>query len=165
MGTFSFRKVELLTSDDLELPWRPIYELLEKVQYGPSENQSLNLYPACVLKSYSNFQLFWVVINPLILIGTFSLMRSANQMTGILNFSLRLSSNSETSASELLEYLEEIFCWYYRRSERFCCWKFYNESNSFILTLWIYYLWHFINMQCTFQTWELLFNVKIEILV
>ena len=41
-----YRKVELLTSEDLQLEWRPLYKVLDKVMYGPGDNYALTLYPA-----------------------------------------------------------------------------------------------------------------------
>lgn len=45
VGLFSIRKKELLSRDDLELPWRPLYEMLERILYSKTENLGLNWFP------------------------------------------------------------------------------------------------------------------------
>ncbi|XP_062464948.1 proteasome activator complex subunit 4 isoform X1 [Pezoporus occidentalis] len=39
------KKKELLSRDDLELPWRPLYEMLERILYSKTENLGLNWFP------------------------------------------------------------------------------------------------------------------------
>ncbi|XP_053094465.1 proteasome activator complex subunit 4B isoform X1 [Pangasianodon hypophthalmus] len=39
------KKKELLSQDDLELPWRPLYELYEKILYSKTEHLGLNWFP------------------------------------------------------------------------------------------------------------------------
>ncbi|KAL7869287.1 hypothetical protein AOLI_G00132750 [Acnodon oligacanthus] len=39
------KKKELLSRDDLELPWRPLYELYEKILYSKTEHLGLNWFP------------------------------------------------------------------------------------------------------------------------
>ncbi|TSK14769.1 Proteasome activator complex subunit 4B [Bagarius yarrelli] len=39
------KKKELLSQDDLELPWRPLYELFEKILYSKTEHLGLNWFP------------------------------------------------------------------------------------------------------------------------
>uniref|UniRef100_A0A8B9HAF3 Proteasome activator subunit 4b n=1 Tax=Astyanax mexicanus TaxID=7994 RepID=A0A8B9HAF3_ASTMX len=41
------KKKELLSQDDLELPWRPLYELYEKILYSKTEHLGLNWFPNC----------------------------------------------------------------------------------------------------------------------
>uniref|UniRef100_A0AAR2JD79 Proteasome activator Blm10 mid region domain-containing protein n=1 Tax=Pygocentrus nattereri TaxID=42514 RepID=A0AAR2JD79_PYGNA len=42
------KKKELLSRDDLELPWRPLYELYEKILYSKTEHLGLNWFPNSV---------------------------------------------------------------------------------------------------------------------
>uniref|UniRef100_A0A8B9HIU6 Proteasome activator subunit 4b n=1 Tax=Astyanax mexicanus TaxID=7994 RepID=A0A8B9HIU6_ASTMX len=42
------KKKELLSQDDLELPWRPLYELYEKILYSKTEHLGLNWFPNSV---------------------------------------------------------------------------------------------------------------------
>lgn len=42
---FPIRKKELLSRDDLELPWRPLYEMLERILYSKTEHLGLNWFP------------------------------------------------------------------------------------------------------------------------
>uniref|UniRef100_A0A672TTU1 Proteasome activator subunit 4 n=1 Tax=Strigops habroptila TaxID=2489341 RepID=A0A672TTU1_STRHB len=42
------KKKELLSRDDLELPWRPLYEMLERILYSKTENLGLNWFPNSV---------------------------------------------------------------------------------------------------------------------
>ncbi|KAG9328345.1 hypothetical protein JZ751_014489, partial [Albula glossodonta] len=39
------KKKELLSQDDLELPWRPLYELYERILYSKTEHLGLNWFP------------------------------------------------------------------------------------------------------------------------
>lgn len=39
------RKKELLSRDDLELPWRPLCEMLERILYSKTEHLGLNWFP------------------------------------------------------------------------------------------------------------------------
>ncbi|KAG8123071.1 hypothetical protein E2320_018500 [Naja naja] len=39
------KKKELLSRDDLELPWRPLYEMLERILYSKTEHLGLNWFP------------------------------------------------------------------------------------------------------------------------
>ncbi|XP_062621766.1 LOW QUALITY PROTEIN: proteasome activator complex subunit 4B-like [Saccostrea cucullata] len=39
------KKQKLLTREDLELPWKPIYQLVENVAYSPYEHHGLQLFP------------------------------------------------------------------------------------------------------------------------
>lgn len=39
------RKKELLSRDDLQLPWRPIYDLYERVVYSKTEHLGLIWFP------------------------------------------------------------------------------------------------------------------------
>ncbi|KAG9329545.1 hypothetical protein JZ751_004278 [Albula glossodonta] len=41
-------KKELLSQDDLELPWRPLYELYERILYSKTEHLGLNWFPNSV---------------------------------------------------------------------------------------------------------------------
>ena len=41
----SNRKRELLSREDLELPWRPLYELQERILYSKTEHLGLNWFP------------------------------------------------------------------------------------------------------------------------
>lgn len=43
-----FRKQKLLTREDLELPWKPVYQLVENVAYSPYEHHGLQLFPQLV---------------------------------------------------------------------------------------------------------------------
>lgn len=45
---FFFRKQKLLTREDLELPWKPVYQLVENVAYSPYEHHGLQLFPQLV---------------------------------------------------------------------------------------------------------------------
>nr|XP_054604918.1 proteasome activator complex subunit 4B-like [Nothobranchius furzeri] len=50
------KKKELLSRDDLQLPWRPLYNLYERVIYSKTEDLGLVWFPKCVVKytcSYS----------------------------------------------------------------------------------------------------------------
>ncbi|XP_036438981.1 proteasome activator complex subunit 4A isoform X1 [Colossoma macropomum] len=40
------KKRELLSRDDLELPWRPLYELQERILYSKTEHLGLNWFPS-----------------------------------------------------------------------------------------------------------------------
>lgn len=40
-----YRKKELLSRDDLELPWRPLHEMLERILYSKTEHLGLNWFP------------------------------------------------------------------------------------------------------------------------
>uniref|UniRef100_A0A8C3XZU5 Proteasome activator subunit 4 n=1 Tax=Catharus ustulatus TaxID=91951 RepID=A0A8C3XZU5_CATUS len=42
------KKKELLSRDDLELPWRPLYEMLERILYSKTEHLGLNWFPNSV---------------------------------------------------------------------------------------------------------------------
>ncbi|KAG9338370.1 hypothetical protein JZ751_025929 [Albula glossodonta] len=42
------KKKELLSQDDLELPWRPLYELYERILYSKTEHLGLNWFPNSV---------------------------------------------------------------------------------------------------------------------
>ncbi|KAJ7987499.1 hypothetical protein DPEC_G00327130 [Dallia pectoralis] len=42
------KKRELLSRDDLELPWRPLYELQERILYSKTEHLGLNWFPNTV---------------------------------------------------------------------------------------------------------------------
>ncbi|XP_028809979.1 proteasome activator complex subunit 4B isoform X2 [Denticeps clupeoides] len=42
------KKKELLSRDDLELPWRPLYDLYEKILYSKTEHLGLNWFPNSV---------------------------------------------------------------------------------------------------------------------
>lgn len=42
---FPIRKKELLSRGDLELPWRPLYEMLERILYSKTEHLGLNWFP------------------------------------------------------------------------------------------------------------------------
>lgn len=42
---FPFRKKELLSRDDLQLPWRPLYDVYEKVVYSKTEHLGLIWFP------------------------------------------------------------------------------------------------------------------------
>lgn len=42
---FSFRKKELLSRDDLQLPWRPLYQVYERVVYSKTEHLGLVWFP------------------------------------------------------------------------------------------------------------------------
>uniref|UniRef100_A0AAR2INB5 Proteasome activator Blm10 mid region domain-containing protein n=1 Tax=Pygocentrus nattereri TaxID=42514 RepID=A0AAR2INB5_PYGNA len=42
------KKRELLSRDDLELPWRPLYELQERILYSKTEHLGLNWFPSSV---------------------------------------------------------------------------------------------------------------------
>ncbi|KAG7492479.1 hypothetical protein MATL_G00015050 [Megalops atlanticus] len=42
------KKKELLSRDDLELPWRPLYELYERILYSKTEHLGLNWFPNSV---------------------------------------------------------------------------------------------------------------------
>lgn len=46
---FPFRKKELLSRDDLQLPWRPLYDLYESVVYSKTEHLGLVWFPRYVL--------------------------------------------------------------------------------------------------------------------
>lgn len=39
------KKQKLLTREDLELPWKPVYQLVENVAYSPYEHHGLQLFP------------------------------------------------------------------------------------------------------------------------
>ncbi|XP_053568667.1 proteasome activator complex subunit 4 [Bombina bombina] len=39
------RKKELLSREDLQLPWRPLYEMLERILYSKTEHLGLNWFP------------------------------------------------------------------------------------------------------------------------
>lgn len=39
------RKKELLSRDDLELPWRPLYDMVERILYSKTEHLGLNWFP------------------------------------------------------------------------------------------------------------------------
>ncbi|XP_010704643.1 proteasome activator complex subunit 4-like isoform X1 [Meleagris gallopavo] len=39
------KKKELLSRDDLELPWRPLCEMLERILYSKTEHLGLNWFP------------------------------------------------------------------------------------------------------------------------
>jgi len=41
----SFRKKELLSREDIELPWRPLYELQDRILYSKTEHLGLNWFP------------------------------------------------------------------------------------------------------------------------
>lgn len=40
-----YRKKELLSREDLQLPWRPLYEMLERILYSKTEHLGLNWFP------------------------------------------------------------------------------------------------------------------------
>jgi len=40
-----YRKKELLSRDDLELHWRPLYDLYESILYSKTEHLGLNWFP------------------------------------------------------------------------------------------------------------------------
>ncbi|PKU42955.1 proteasome activator complex subunit 4 [Limosa lapponica baueri] len=42
------KKKELLSRDDLELPWRPLYDMLERILYSKTEHLGLNWFPTSV---------------------------------------------------------------------------------------------------------------------
>lgn len=42
---FSYRKKELLSREDLMLPWKPLYDLVESVIYSACEPHGLQLFP------------------------------------------------------------------------------------------------------------------------
>uniref|UniRef100_A0A8C5UGN2 Proteasome activator subunit 4 n=1 Tax=Malurus cyaneus samueli TaxID=2593467 RepID=A0A8C5UGN2_9PASS len=42
------KKKELLSRDDLELPWKPLYEMLERILYSKTEHLGLNWFPNSV---------------------------------------------------------------------------------------------------------------------
>ncbi|EGV92976.1 Proteasome activator complex subunit 4 [Cricetulus griseus] len=42
------KKKELLSRDDLELPWRPLYDMVEKILYSKTEHLGLNSFPNSV---------------------------------------------------------------------------------------------------------------------
>ncbi|XP_030627610.1 proteasome activator complex subunit 4A [Chanos chanos] len=42
------KKKELLSRDDLELPWRPLYELQDRILYSKTEHLGLNWFPSSV---------------------------------------------------------------------------------------------------------------------
>lgn len=42
------KKKELLSRDDLELPWRPLYDLYESILYSKTEHLGLNWFPNSV---------------------------------------------------------------------------------------------------------------------
>uniref|UniRef100_A0A8B9T6E1 Proteasome activator subunit 4 n=1 Tax=Anas platyrhynchos TaxID=8839 RepID=A0A8B9T6E1_ANAPL len=42
------KKKELLSRDDLELPWRPLHEMLERILYSKTEHLGLNWFPNSV---------------------------------------------------------------------------------------------------------------------
>ncbi|XP_063047941.1 proteasome activator complex subunit 4A [Engraulis encrasicolus] len=42
------KKKDLLTREDLELPWRPLYELHERILYSKTEHLGLNWFPSCL---------------------------------------------------------------------------------------------------------------------
>lgn len=42
---FTNRKKELLSRDDLQLPWRPLYDLYERVVYSKTEHLGLIWFP------------------------------------------------------------------------------------------------------------------------
>uniref|UniRef100_A0A803SKN4 Proteasome activator subunit 4 n=1 Tax=Anolis carolinensis TaxID=28377 RepID=A0A803SKN4_ANOCA len=42
------KKKELLSREDLELPWRPLYEMLERILYSKTEHLGLNWFPNSV---------------------------------------------------------------------------------------------------------------------
>ncbi|XP_010704644.1 proteasome activator complex subunit 4-like isoform X2 [Meleagris gallopavo] len=42
------KKKELLSRDDLELPWRPLCEMLERILYSKTEHLGLNWFPNSV---------------------------------------------------------------------------------------------------------------------
>uniref|UniRef100_A0A8C1B7R2 Proteasome activator subunit 4 n=1 Tax=Cyprinus carpio carpio TaxID=630221 RepID=A0A8C1B7R2_CYPCA len=42
------KKKELLSREDLELPWRPLYELLDRILYSKTEHLGLNWFPSSV---------------------------------------------------------------------------------------------------------------------
>ncbi|XP_035261773.1 proteasome activator complex subunit 4B isoform X1 [Anguilla anguilla] len=42
------KKKELLSQDDLQLPWRPLYELYERILYSKTEHLGLNWFPNSV---------------------------------------------------------------------------------------------------------------------
>lgn len=39
------KKKELLSRDDLELPWRPLYDMVERILYSKTEHLRLNSFP------------------------------------------------------------------------------------------------------------------------
>ncbi len=41
----TFRKKELLSRYDLELPWRPLYDLYESILHSKTEHLGLNWFP------------------------------------------------------------------------------------------------------------------------
>ncbi|XP_025720971.1 proteasome activator complex subunit 4-like [Callorhinus ursinus] len=42
------KKKELLSRDDLELPWRPLYDMVERILYSKTEHLGLNWFPNSV---------------------------------------------------------------------------------------------------------------------
>lgn len=42
---FTNRKKELLSRDDLQLPWRPLYDLYDRVVYSKTEHLGLIWFP------------------------------------------------------------------------------------------------------------------------
>uniref|UniRef100_A0A3B4B7D3 Proteasome activator Blm10 middle HEAT repeats region domain-containing protein n=1 Tax=Periophthalmus magnuspinnatus TaxID=409849 RepID=A0A3B4B7D3_9GOBI len=42
------KKKELLSREDLELPWRPLYELHDRILYSKTEHLGLNWFPNCL---------------------------------------------------------------------------------------------------------------------
>ncbi|MEE6474289.1 hypothetical protein FKM82_010338 [Ascaphus truei] len=50
------KKKELLSREDLQLPWRPLYEMLERILYSKTEHLGLNWFP----NSFDNKPLFYL---------------------------------------------------------------------------------------------------------
>ena len=42
---FNYRKKELLTREDLQLPWKPLYTLVKSIKYSQDERHNLVLFP------------------------------------------------------------------------------------------------------------------------
>lgn len=55
MSDSSNRKRELLSREDLELRWRPLYELHDRILFSKTEHLGLNWFPKYASVLYSVF--------------------------------------------------------------------------------------------------------------